>query len=146
MYHAIVRASVRRLWAEIEESGDHRGAVALAASNLQFTFAGPPGIGVTLQGRDAFDAWFADVFRTFPGLRLHAQDIVVRGWPWRTTVIVRLNIEATLADGTAYRNQGIQWVTLRWGRMVRDEVLEDTAVLAAGVATQRNAGVARSAS
>ncbi|MFD1147531.1 nuclear transport factor 2 family protein [Saccharothrix hoggarensis] len=129
MYHAVVRAKVRRLWERVG-AGDHRAAVELAAPDLRFRFVGDPPVGAEFTGRDEFERWFLGLQRTLPGLRITLTDVVVRGWPWRTTVVTRLTMAATLADGSAYRNEGVQWVTLRWGRMVDDYVLEDTARLA----------------
>lgn len=128
MYHAIVRNRVRKLWARVG-TGDYRPAVDMAAPDLVFDFKGDTAISARLTGAMAFEQWFVELFELFPGLRLRLTDVVVRGWPWRTTVVVRLAISATLADGTAYANQAVQWVALRWGRMVVDEVFEDTLAL-----------------
>ncbi|WP_051425695.1 nuclear transport factor 2 family protein [Jiangella gansuensis] len=136
MYHRIVRAKVRRLWDRIAETGDFQLAVALAAPDVRFRFVGDPPYGAELRGRDAFARWFEQTQENLPGLRLRPADIVVKGWPWNTTVVVRLTISATLADGSAYTNEGVQWVRLRWGRMVDDYVLEDTARLAAALERQ----------
>ena len=138
MYHAIVRARVRRLW-QRAGNGDYQAAVALASPQLHFRFAGEPPLGADLHGPEEFGRWFAGLFSLLPGLRLTLTDLVVRGWPWNTTVVARLSITATLADGTSYANDGIQWVRLRWGRMVDDYVLEDTARLAAAVRRQHAA-------
>ena len=46
-----------------------------------------------------------------------------------TRVAVRLAVSAPLPDGTTYRNQGVQWLHMRWGRMTDDWVLEDTVAL-----------------
>lgn len=51
-------------------------------------------------------------------------------------MVTRFRVEATLGDGTPYRNEGVQWVRLRWGRMVEDYVLEDTVRLAEAVRRQ----------
>lgn len=136
VYHTIVRTKVRRLWARIAETGDFKLAVALAAPDVRFRFVGDPPFGAELRGRDEFARWFEQAQENLPGLRLRPTDIVVKGWPWNTTVVVRLTISATLADGTAYSNEGVQWVRLRWGRMVDDYVLEDTARLAAALERQ----------
>lgn len=48
-------------------------------------------------------------------------------------------LRITLAEGGEYRNEGMQWVTLRWGRMVDDYVLEDTARLAEALRRQEGA-------
>ncbi|MEV6755500.1 nuclear transport factor 2 family protein [Streptomyces sp. NPDC051214] len=128
MYHAIVRRKVRALW---RAAGSGRGdsgaaAVAMAAPDLRFRFVGDGVLGADLRGRDAFADWFERAGRCIPGMRLSLTDVVVAGWPWSTTVVVRLRIEATLADGSPYENEGIQWARIRWGRMVEDTVLEDT--------------------
>ncbi|WP_051732756.1 nuclear transport factor 2 family protein [Kitasatospora phosalacinea] len=128
MYHAIVRARVRSLWRRID-AGDHLAAVATAAPDLRFRFAGDTPVSASFTGRDAFEQWFRAFYERFPGIRLTPREVIVRGWPWRTTVVVRLDVAATLADGTPYRNEAVQWLTLRWGRMVADEVLEDTKAL-----------------
>jgi ketosteroid isomerase-like protein len=138
MYHAIVRAQVRRLWQRVG-SGDYRAAVALAAPQLHFRFAGEPPLGADLHGPADFERWFATLFALLPGLRFTLTGLVVRGWPWNTTVVARLSVTATLADGTHYTNEGIQWVRLRWGRMVEDYVVEDTARLAAALQRQHAA-------
>ena len=138
MYHAIVRAKVRRLWQRVG-SGDYEAAVALAAPQLRFRFAGGPPLGADLQGPDEFRRWFATAFILLPGLRMTLTDLVVRGWPWNTTVVVRLAIGATLSDGTPYTNEAVQWVRLRWGQMTDDYVLEDTARLADAIRRQEAA-------
>ncbi|NUT94832.1 MAG: nuclear transport factor 2 family protein [Saccharothrix sp.] len=135
MYHAIVRAKVRGLWARIAD-GDHGAAVRLAAPDVRFRFVGDAPPAASFTGRDAFDQWFRDLLHLFPGIRLTPTEVIARGWPWDTTVVTRFRVEATLADGTPYRNEGVQWVRLRWGRMVDDYVLEDTARLADAVRRQ----------
>ncbi|MEV8313112.1 nuclear transport factor 2 family protein [Streptomyces sp. NPDC059900] len=127
MYHAIVRRKVRALWRTAGNgSGNHRPAVAMAAPDLKFRFVGDGVLGAELRGREAFADWFERAGRCIPGMRLGLTDVVVKGWPWNTTVVVRLHIEATLADGSPYENEGIQWARIRWGRMTEDTVLEDT--------------------
>ncbi|MCX4668006.1 nuclear transport factor 2 family protein [Streptomyces sp. NBC_01381] len=130
MYHAIVRSKVRALWRVTGDgSGNYHPAVAMAAPDLRFRFIGDNILGAELRGPEAFADWFEQAGRRFPGMRLTLTDVVVKGWPWNTTVVVRLRVDATLADGSSYENEGIQWVRIRWGRMVEDTVLEDTARL-----------------
>ena len=128
MYHAIVRRKVRNLWRTVGsgDAGGYRQAVALAAPDVHFRFVGDTPMGADLRGRDGFADWFERFERTFPGLRLTLQDIAVQGPPWNTTVVTRLRVRGTLTDGGAYENEAMQWVRLRWGRMVEDTVLEDT--------------------
>jgi ketosteroid isomerase-like protein len=128
MYRMIVAAKVRNVWKQIDAKGPG-AAVSQAAEGMTFEFVGDTAISTTLIGRQAFGDWFEDVTRRFPGLAFRVRDIVVGGWPWNTTAAVRLDISATLADGTAYTNQAVQFLRLRWGRMVDDWVIEDTLAL-----------------
>lgn len=135
MYHAIVRARVRALWRRVG-AGDYAPAVAMAAPDLRFHFLGQTPIGAELIGPREFEGWFERLFALFPGLRLTLRSVVVDGWPWDTRVVVQLDVFARLADGSDYRNRAVQWVRLRWGRMVLDEVFEDTKALDAACAVQ----------
>jgi ketosteroid isomerase-like protein len=128
VYKAIVRARIRATWRRAG-AGDYRAAIEQAAPDIHFRFVGPPPVGADLRGREAFEAWFANLYELLPGIRMTLRDVRVAGWPWDTFVAVRLSIHATLTDGSEYRNEAIQWITLRWGRMVEDIVFEDTARL-----------------
>ena len=81
------------------------------------------------------------MFERFPDITFDVQDVIVSGWPWHTRIAVRIAIGATLADGTRYENEAVQWLTLRWGRMTDDWVLEDT--LALDVACRRQPALVR---
>ncbi|WP_212747300.1 nuclear transport factor 2 family protein [Streptomyces montanus] len=127
MYHAIVRSKVRKMWRTVGSGdGAYRQAVELASPDVHFRFVGDTPMGADLHGRAAFADWFERFQRVFPGLRLTLTDVVVKGWPWNTTVVTRLRVRGRLADGSAYENEAFQWVRIRWGRMVEDTVLEDT--------------------
>jgi ketosteroid isomerase-like protein len=125
MYHWILRRRVRSLWLKVGR-GEFEHAVALASEDLRFRFIGDTPLSATFRGRDRFREWFHDLFELFPGLRITLIEVASRGWPWRTTVAVRLKITAPLADGSIYHNEATQWLTLKWGRIIADEVLEDT--------------------
>jgi len=92
--------------------------------------------GADVVGREAFAQWFDDVYRTLPTIRFAVSDVVVKGPPWSTTVAVRLRINATLADGSSYDNEAVQWIRLRWGKLLDDWVLEDTLALSRALAVQ----------
>lgn len=135
MYHAVVRARTRATWRAIARH-DADAPVRLAADDLRFTFVGDGPLAAELVGRQAFGDWLRAVFARFPDIDFTVRDVAVHGGPWRTRVAVRLDVAATLADGTRYTNRACQWITLRWGRMTDDWVLEDTAALAAACAAQ----------
>ncbi|MBB2740524.1 UNVERIFIED_ORG: hypothetical protein FHR35_000344 [Microbispora rosea subsp. rosea] len=80
VYHWITGLRVRRLWRRVG-TGDYRAAVAIAAPDVLFRFAGDTPLSVQARGREAFEAWFRDLFARLPGLRLTLRDVVVRDWP-----------------------------------------------------------------
>jgi ketosteroid isomerase-like protein len=129
MYRKIVAGKTRTVWLRINER-DVDAPWAMAADDLHFTFVGATELGASFVGRDQFREWLRAVFERFPDISFAVRDVVVTGWPWNTRVAVRLGIAATLADGTYYENEAVQWVTLRWGRMIEDWVIEDTVALA----------------
>jgi ketosteroid isomerase-like protein len=110
-------------------AGDLAAAGELAHPDVRFRFVGPTALGADLEGKEAFLAWLQATGERLPGLSFEVEDVLVGGWPWNTRVAVRLIVTASLPDGSTYRNHGVQWLRLRWGRMVDDWVLEDTATL-----------------
>lgn len=128
MYRMIVARQVRKLWARLA-AGDADAAADQAADDMRFTFVGSTPLSAEFIGREQFRDWFRRVQKILPGIRFELVDVAVTGPPWRTTVATRLRATATLADGSAYRNDVAQWVKIRWGRMTEDWVLEDTLAL-----------------
>lgn len=133
MYRLIVARIIRSTWHKIN-SGDTGAAVAKAHPDVVFEFVGSTPISARLQGREAFGEWFHTTVQALPGLRFDVRDVLVSGPPWNTRVAVRMDVSAPLEDGGVYRNHAVQFLTLRWGRMVDDWVLEDTAALDAQLA------------
>jgi ketosteroid isomerase-like protein len=127
-YHAVVRANVKRTFAEISR-GRGANAAAKFAENATFQFSGSHAMGGELHGREAVAQWFARVSRLFPDLRVTPLQIVVNGPPWRTTVATRFRVTASLPGGAAYRNEGMQYLRIAWGHIVEDRLYEDTDVL-----------------
>lgn len=128
MYRRIVAAKARRAWRKIAE-GDRSAATSIARPDIHFQFVGDTPLGADIRGVEGFEQWFDDAVARVPGLSFEVHDVLVGGWPWDTRVAVRLGISAPLPDGDTYRNVGVQWLRLRWGRIVDDWVLEDTLAL-----------------
>jgi ketosteroid isomerase-like protein len=128
MYHAIVRRLIRNGFAALTQ-GDARPVVTQFAREGTLTFSGTHALGGERRGPEAVAAWFAQLQSLFPGLRITPLAIVVAGWPWNTTVATRFRVDARLPDGTAYENEGMQFVRVRFGRILEDHIYEDTAKL-----------------
>ena len=129
MYHAIVRAKLRAAFAETSRTHDAEKTAAQFAPNALLVFAGDSEFGGARRGRAAIAAWFERLFATLADFWLEPLTIIVNGPPWATTVATQFRVTATLPDGTACANEGMQYVRLRWGRIVEDRIYEDTAKL-----------------
>jgi ketosteroid isomerase-like protein len=131
-YHAIVRTIVRSTWKKIND-GDLEAPWRMAAEDLEFTFGGDTPLSGQWVGRDHLRDWLHDLRDRFEVLDMRLDEVVVGGWPWNTTVATRLSVSGRWKDGEPYENVATQWVTLRWGKMTRDWVMEDTEKLSAAL-------------
>lgn len=128
MYAAIVRARVRRVFDEINR-GNYDVMVDGLADDFVYTFHGEHALGGRRTTRDAMIRWWERTFRLLPGARFDVQDVLVAGWPWRTTVAVRSRVSGDLPGGDRYANTVFQFMTLRWGEVASVETVEDLQVL-----------------
>jgi len=77
--------------------------------------------------------WFQRLFSYFPGIQFTVRHVIVQGWPWNTLVATQLSVAAPRADGSMYRNEVMQFLHLRWGKVVEDRLYEDTWSVSWGV-------------
>lgn len=140
-YHSVVS---RNLIAGFRGVDDHDYA-ALAdrfAPHLHHRFAGDHALGGERHDAATVVAWLERVGRVLPDLRFTITDVVVSGWPHRTTAVARWAARATLADGgEPYRNSGIHLVRLEWLKIVEMDVYQDTQLLSAALERQAAAGI-----
>jgi ketosteroid isomerase-like protein len=125
MYRLIVKRLVYRTFKRLS-AGDCERVVSQFDPAGVFVFSGSHVLGGERRGPADVRRWFEEAFELFPGLQLEPQAVLVNGWPWNTVVATRLAIRATLRDGREYRNEGMQFLRLRWGRIVEDRIYEDT--------------------
>ncbi len=138
-YKALIRAGVRTAIRRLN-NGDPGLLLALAADDLQFAFPGHNSWAAMFRpqqkGRHfhpthlgkheaaAFAQRFVDA-----GLQVDIEDILVNGPPWNTRVAIRARDQiAPPQPGPAgtYNNRFIDYLDIRWGRIHRFEVYEDT--------------------
>jgi ketosteroid isomerase-like protein len=128
MYRAIVARRVRTAWDRLGR-GDHEYVLDQLAPVFTHSFAGEHALGGERTSRDAQRAWFERLFRLLPGVAFTVEDVVVRGWPWRTRAVALVRVRAAVAD-QPYENEVAQTIELRWGQITRIHNLEDTQKLA----------------
>jgi ketosteroid isomerase-like protein len=140
MYHQMVKRIIRKGFADISRA-DFESLLKQFAPNVHFTFVGHHAIAADIHSRDSVREWFHRLHRIFPGLRVEPQRIIVTGFPWNTVATVQFTVQATLPDGTLYHNQGVQIVRIVWGRVVDDNLIEDTQLLAETLRSLAEQGV-----
>jgi ketosteroid isomerase-like protein len=135
MYKIVVKAIVRRGFRAISR-GDFDAVLGMFTPKSRFWFAGDHALSGERRGREEVRAWFEETWARFPGLQIEARDVLVNGWPWDTRIASHLRIHAVLQDGRPYENAGMQYVHLRWGKIVEDLIYEDTQKIAAELERQ----------
>ncbi|HEV2814285.1 MAG TPA: nuclear transport factor 2 family protein [Solirubrobacteraceae bacterium] len=127
MYAFIVGLIVRRQFAHLS-SGDWRKPLRFFAPDAVLRFPGDNELGGEYHGRDAIAAWFDRGWSKF-GFDFTVEDVVVSGGPWNMRVGTRWHNTLRAEDGELFRYRGMQYARFRWGRLVEDELYEDTQVV-----------------
>lgn len=125
MYKTIVRRNVYASFRALS-SGDYEQVLRHFHPHVVFSFAGPAPLGGERSGIADVRAWFQRLYSYFPGIQFSIHQVIVQGWPWNTLVATRLSIAAPRSDGSDYRNEAMQFLRLRWGKVVEDRLHEDT--------------------
>jgi len=128
MYHRIVKQIVLQNFERLSQ-GDYESMLKGMSPSITHTFSGQHTLGGTRHSVPAMREWFSRLFRLFPGLNFEIRSVAVSGWPWMTTIAVEWTDRATPADGSAYVNEGMHLIKMRWGKVVYLRAYLDTAVL-----------------
>ena len=108
-------------------AGDPRVVIALYHPDVQLSFPGETSFSGVYRGRAAVSRWLRRFVAA--GFQIAPEQIVAAGPPWSTAVVVRVHVWLRDEAGTlVYDNRGVLWGELRWGRLWRYEVIEDTKV------------------
>jgi hypothetical protein len=90
------------------------------ADDISFEFPGSSSFAASTRSKAELVAWL----RRFAALNPEyvVRDVVVTGPPWNTRIAVRLSDRI----GDDYANEGMQYLRMRWGKVISDEVFLDT--------------------
>jgi ketosteroid isomerase-like protein len=134
IYRRFVRKEALAAW---ELLSDQRLDEIRIADNVHFVYLGDHPLAADIHGANAVRAWLRnELFGRLPGLRFEVEDMIVEGNLRTTRIATRYSAKR---DGQlVYR--GVQFTRIRWGRMVEECVLPDTAALAAALASARADG------
>lgn len=119
MYSFLAHKLMRRVYRDIAR-GRLGLAATLAAHDVTFVFPGQSSFGGTFQGKEALLEWLRRFASLHP--RIDVLDVAASGPPWNMRVVVRFDD----AIGEDYRNNVLEMLWIRWGKLRRLEAFLDT--------------------
>lgn len=124
MYGWILRSMIRRDVRKMRE-GDVRPLLSRYADDAVLVFPGVHSWGREYHGKTEIEQFLRRFLAA--GLEAETHEILVQGPPWRTHVCIRLTDHADGPDGhVVYENRAVIFATIRWAKIVAEEVYEDT--------------------
>ena len=106
-------------------AGDPRPTLRMDADDVRFRFPGDSSWSGDFVGKRELEPWLRRFVQT--GLQIFPDEVVVKGFPWNTTVCVRGHDYLRSPDGElVYENRYVIWGRMAWGLLKDYEVYEDT--------------------
>jgi ketosteroid isomerase-like protein len=105
-------------------AGDPKPTLWLDAADVELTFPGDNSWSGVYQGKAAVAEWLGRFVNA--RIQIFADEVIVKGWPWATTICIRGHAHLDSEGERVYDNRYVIWGELRWGRLRRYEVYEDT--------------------
>ena len=128
MYGWAIRSLSERAFRRLGE-GDARFATAFLADDVAFRFPGRNPFTADTRSKDESLTWLNRFAHFRPQFEI--QDVIAAGPPWKIRACLRfIDTIGDPRDGTPYVNEGVCWMELRWGRIVRTNVFLDTQAVA----------------
>ena len=129
MYAWVVGQVMRRQFGHLS-AGDWRKPFRLFARDAVLRFPGDHPMAGEFRGRDAIAGWFDRGWSLFD-FAFTIEDVAVAGPPWNMRIVTRWrNDLRAKRDGKLFPNRGMQYLRIRFGRVVEDELYEDTQLVA----------------
>jgi ketosteroid isomerase-like protein len=106
-------------------AGDVKPTLRMDADDVELTFPGDSSWSGVIRGKEQIRAWLERFVRV--GLQISADEVLVKGFPWRQTLCIRGTDRLDSARGErVYENRYVIWGHLEWGKLKDYEVYEDT--------------------
>ena len=109
------------------ERGDFDQVLRQFGADCQLVFVSRTALGARLSGHADLRRWFERFRRLLPDPSFDVQRLVIGGPVWDQRIAAHVIIRSRVA-GEPYENQFAQFLTLRWGKVAEDVILEDTAI------------------
>ncbi len=130
MYHSIVKSILKKAYVELN-CGNVDHVLAAFHPHAVHHFGGLHALAGTRHTAESRQRWYARLHAIFPDIKFEIHEISVSGTPWNTCARVTWTERNSGTDGVPTSNEGINVVTLRWGKIVDLKIFTDTARLVA---------------
>src|SRR5947209_6255609 len=105
--------------------GNLKPTLRMDSRKVELRFPGDNSWSGVFRGKKAHKKWLERF--CVSGLQIFADEVIVKGTPWRSRVLVRGTDHLDSASGErVYENRYVIWGELRWGKLRTYEVYEDT--------------------
>lgn len=138
MYRWFVKRTIRGVFAANSRS-DWSVALGKFADDVHFRFPGYNELSIDLHDKQEAGLWFERLRALFPDMRFDVQQIVVSGWPWKTTACTRYVVNYALPDGEKVANPGMQYLRIEWGKVKADHLYLDSQIVQRSIERVREA-------
>jgi ketosteroid isomerase-like protein len=108
------------------ERGDFDQVLRQFRPGCELVFVSRTALGARLAGHADLRRWFERFRRLLPDPSFDVRRLVIVGPVWHQRLATHVIIRSRVA-GEPYENQFAQFLTLRWGKVTEDLILEDTA-------------------
>jgi ketosteroid isomerase-like protein len=106
-------------------AGDITPTLRMDGRDVELTFPGDSSWSGVFRGKGQIKTWLERFVRV--GMQIDADEVIVQGFPWQTTICIRGHDHCDDLDGRrVYENRYVIWGHLRWGKLRDYEVYEDT--------------------
>ena len=123
-YAALCRFLLRRAAGRLM-AGDVDAFLRFYADDAELSFPGGSSWGRVYRGKAEIRGFLERFLRV--GISGEVHEILVTGPPWDTTACVRFTDRALGSDGApVYENRTMILLKSRWGKVVSEEIFEDT--------------------
>ncbi|MBC7602882.1 MAG: nuclear transport factor 2 family protein [Ramlibacter sp.] len=125
MIRYFTERKLRAIFAAVS-AGNFWPMIDTLADRFVYRFEGDSPIGGVRTRRESMQLWWERMYRLFPGFSIVVRDVAVAGWPWDMRIHTRLEFRMPMQGGTLYRNDVMQYMRMRWGKVDEVHTIEDT--------------------
>ena len=123
MYSWIVGRALRVLEKRLN-GGDVPALMKAFDDDAHLVFPGDNSFSGDHRGKSAIGAWIRRFVSLRPSFAVH--DVAAAGPPWNMRIMFRFSDRIVTPGGWEYRNEGMEFLRLRWGKVVEQRVYLDT--------------------